>query len=802
MLNHPSYKEPTYTYMFKLSALLITVSVAIQAQGISGKVYSNADTTEVQFANVVLLDLSDSVFVTGVLTYLEGEFKIPPQDTGRYLLKISSLGYKNLWYPVHIKKADNNINLGTLYLKTQNELIDEVKVTGQMIRGKELVDRTVYEIPPEIEKSSTTGYDILKKIPAVQVDFNNNITIGGKRNFIIEIDGKQRDAEYLNRVMPEDIESVEVIHNPSGRYEGTIDAVLVIKLKPAARMGVSGNMGVMGKPYGNTTAAINGGIDYGFEKVTFYVSGFSFIQNLDNKTRTLNKYLFTQPDSVVEQLGRGNFGIRASSVNAGFDYYLNKKNSLSINYNYKPTQLKNELVHEGEIMKYGSLLNTNISKTNTDNSSKESNVSLFYRHEFEKPIQELTSENSYYVFNATDNNTFRNTFYELNGAPYDTFTRNEISVNQRTYVSSKWNYVHPLGMSARIESGLQLYHQTMDYDFTGPDTLQNNNYNYAEWRNAAYSGITYNKKKIGMQLNLRLEYSSIDINNSAPDGYFVWLPSANIQYKFSSSHNLKLTYNRRINRPGIYNLNPNIRYNTNNTFSTGNPQLKPEYRNLIQLTYTANIGKSFVSPHVYYEILTNKTGTRNYTDISPISGRAAIFSQPQNLLSGYEAGMGVSGFIKFVYLEGMLFKGHFNKYTDALSHIDSKDYYSYRITNYYTAPLFNEKLNVFAFLNYQGVTVDAQSKTYHPFIYGFGGNTKVKEDHTFGLFYMLPFNQNLKYNKSIVSTDLLYTENISTFDVNYFIQLQYHYKFNKGRAVKKIAKKVELESDTKSGGIR
>lgn len=775
--------------------------VNLSAQNITGHVYKAEDHSPVQFGNVVLLNLPDSSFNTGVVTYMEGEYSIKNVKPGEYLVKVSYMGYETKMEHISVGENSHDIQLEDFVLNAESQNINEVKVTANMIRGKELVDRTVYEIPPEIEKSSTTGYDILKKIPSVQVDFNNNISISGKNNFIIEVDGKQRDAEFLNRIMPEDIESIEIIHNPSGRYDGTIDAVLNIKLKPEARAGISGNIGAMVKPLGKPTAALNAGIDYGLKKITFYVSGFSFIQNLDNTSRISNQFLIFDPDSINNQVGNGDFSISASSLNTGFDYYLNKKNSLSLNYNLRPNHTKNKLNYTGSILRGETPIFLNGSETNTNNSSNESNISLFYKHEFNKPIQELTSENNFYFFNASDNNDFQNYLSELNGQSIEELLREESSLNKRKYFSSKWNYVHPLGMSMRVETGVQFYYQMMDYEFESNDTVMNNTYAYHEWRNAAYAGFTLNKKKLGFQVNLRIERSDIGMDNANANGYFTFLPSTNLQYKINSNQNIKLTYNRRISRPNIYNLNPNIRYNSNNTYTKGNLELKPELRDRLQLTYTMNFGKSFISPNIYYEFLSDKVSNRNLLSASPVNGAPTIVSQPQNLLTGYEMGFGMSGFVKFVYLDARIYKGHFEKFSDTLSQINARNYFSYSITNYFTVPLFKEKVNTFVFLNYRGISYDAQSKTYNPFLYGLGANMKIKENHTIGIFYLLPFQHELEFSKTITSTELLYTETSNNFNTDYFIQLQYHYKFNKGKAVKKLGKKSEFESDTKGGGL-
>ena len=197
-----------------------------------------------------------------------------------------------------------------------------------------MVDRTVYAIPEVIAKSSSNGYDILKKIPQVNVDFQNNITLNGSSNFIIQVDGRQRDREYLNKLLPSDIQSIEIISNPSGKYEGNIDGVINIILKKEARYGMNGNVGLSIKPFNKPTTQATGSLDYAMGKITFYVTAFTFSQRLRINSSTINN--FKMNDSTSNMSGKGGIKMPSWSINTGFDYYINDKNNLSFNISYKP----------------------------------------------------------------------------------------------------------------------------------------------------------------------------------------------------------------------------------------------------------------------------------------------------------------------------------------------------------------------------------------------------------------------------------------------------------------------------------
>jgi hypothetical protein len=428
---------------------------------------------------------------------------------------------------------------------------------------------------------------------------------------------------------------------------------------------------------------------------------------------------------------------------------------------------------------------------------------LFYKKQYAKPVKELTAEANFYVFKSQDHNNFSNNFYGM-----DTIleSRLEDNVNNRSYVTAKVDFVQPIGFSSRFETGYQFYYQQMNYNSNSSEVILSNVFDYSELRNAAYAGMTLNVKKFGFQAMLRAEYSNVLINRDSASNYFTPLPSANIQYKFNTSNNIKFTYNRRINRPGIYDLNPYPKLNaTNNFVSEGNQDLKPEYRDRLQLTYTLNFGGSNISPDIYYEAITHKIGQTYIPGESPLTHTPTLLSRPENILTGYERGLGLNSMLSLfkkvtISINGRIFQGHFNEFKDPWGSISARDYSSFSITSYAYAPV-GWKTNAFMFFSYNGVSVDAQSKTYNPAIYGLGAQ-KTAGNHTIGLFYLLPFSKNLLYNKTITEAQHYYTKTTSSFDVSYYIQVMYSYKFNKGKTVKKINRKTEVESDTKGGGIK
>ena len=786
-----------------LFLLLLLASISVQGQNIRGKVFMEKDKSPAQFASVGLVQLPDSSLVTGVITLTDGGYLFEKIKPGNYHIKVNFLGCTSAGKNVTVNTGNGDLLVDTIYLTETSTNLNEVTVLGERLKGKELVDRTVYAIPPLVARTSNNGYDILKKIPQVNVDFQNNVTLNGSNNFIIQVDGKQRDKEFLAKLLPGDIESIEIVSNPSGKYEGNIDGVINIILKKEARYGMNGNIGINIKPIKKLTTSATGSLEYSLGKISLYVTAFTFSQNLNIASSTNTTFKLKDSDSISNMAGNGGIKVTNSSVNTGLDYYINDKNNLSFNISYKPIKQDVDVLSETFLyINNKNPENTITSLSNNGLKSDETTASLFYKKTFKKAIQEFTADVNYYTFTSNERNDFTNNRFLYNtDIKINSLTRLEENKNNRNYFSAKLNYVHPIGLSAKIETGYQLYYQQLSYNFKINTIELNNVFDYAELRNSIYAGFTFNKKKIGFQTMVRIENSNITADSVTSPNYFCVLPSVNLQYKFSATHNLKFTYNRRINRPGIYDMYPFSKVSQNYAVTQGNPNLKPDYRDRLQLTYTWNFGSNYFSPNIYYEYLTNKVGQRYLSIKSPIDSAITTFTKPYNLLSGYEYGGGINAMLWFVNINARIFKGHFDEYTEQAFAIPANDYFSYSLTSYAFAPLDKaKKTTAYVFLSYNGVSMDSYTKTYSIPFYGCGVQKQIK-DHSLGVFFLLPFSTDIKFRRTETETPAYHIQNILGFDVSYYIQVMYSFKFNRGKNVKKLDRKVEVESDSKSQGI-
>jgi len=170
--------------------ILLVTTISVNGQNVRGIVCLEADKTPLAFATVGLVQLPDSSMITGVITLTDGGYLLENVKPGNYFIRVSFVGYKTSGKAVIVDTSKMEVVADTIFLSETTASIGEVMVVGERLKGKEMVDRTVYAIPTVVSKSAMNGYELLKKIPQVNVDFQNNVTLNGSSNFIIQVDGR------------------------------------------------------------------------------------------------------------------------------------------------------------------------------------------------------------------------------------------------------------------------------------------------------------------------------------------------------------------------------------------------------------------------------------------------------------------------------------------------------------------------------------------------------------------------------------------------------------------------------------
>ena len=787
--------------MRKVLVLLLCLTLVFQANArlvLTGVITDKQDTKPVEGATVELLRLPDSTAVESIKTSSEGLFMLYKADTvSAFCLRIRHLIYKEFTLSVPRKTSGMINNLGTLALEPAQFNLKEIVVKGVKVSVTELGDRTVYGIPEGIQKTSTDGVDVLRKIPSVQVDYlNEDITVNGKSNIKIEVDGISRDKGYLKRLHPSQISKMEIITSPSGKYDSDVDAVINVVTNPAMRYGLKGMayLGAFPISTDSYVGLVNGSLDYGLEKISYYVAANGIVQNVGIKS-DMNR---TAGADVISQSGNQNVNVGLANVNMGFIYDPDEKNDLSFNlaYNNMGIDMTNDSWYHNTVSGINSMYKTE-STTNQSNGGLTS--SLFYKHSFDKKTQHgLEAELKYY--NSLGNQTetdFQNFYYDAADSTelYHTSLQKELSKTNVKTLTGQTNYNLPFDSVYFFNVGINGNWNNYMTDNTSalPSVVD---MNYTDGRLGGYAELSRTLSKGNIKLGSRFESSRVVINGSSPHTYYSLLPYVNGFWRLNPNNSIKLAYSRRVIRPSTDQLNPMVSAVDSQTIAKGNMNLKPAYRDNFQLTYNWKIShKSLVfnlSPQLFFE---NKTGLiQTILSKNPVTG--LYESTPTNVSNGYEYGsaLAVNSQLGPIMLNSNFRYTfyHIDAYLDQIAAM-SRSSWNW---NSFAMSQLPHNFNWMAMVNVSGPVLDGQTVSKNSMMYLLGLGKQFKNNSTLRLMVYNPFS-----NYFFKSTSTIRNNNFTQVSNNYLrkdygFMLLYVYSFKLGNNMVERAKRTEDQQNS------
>ncbi len=585
---------------------------------ISGTITDATTKLPVEFATVALTAPNSEKPINGSICDDKGKFSITKIPNGTYRLIISFIGYENVVVDnVIISDKNHTIDVGSLKMSTGSKELEAVVIEGQRALVEEKVDRTVYNAENDQTSRGGDATDVLKRVPMLSVDMDGNVSLRGNQNIKVLINNKPSTisassvADALKQIPADQIKTVEVITSPSAKYdaEGSAGIINIITKKNTLQgltLNVDGSSG-----YRGTNLGLNGSYRKG--KMGFSLGGFGRSgYNISGKFNNSQLTTATQPDgSTAQSLNLQEATTRGSNLfgntTFGWDYDIDKSNSLTASvkygtrngYNYQDNLLTQ--IYQSDIMTSSSLRNVN-----TTDQSGTVDASLNYTHTFKKPQQEF---NILTLFSRNNrNNDFVNSI--MNESDYSIINRlkNEnTSFNQEFTIQA--DYQTPIGTTQMLEFGGKNISRKVSSDYKyfaalGADgdyvpavnSSLANIFSYNQNITAGYLSYTLSMKSgYSLKAGTRYEYTTINANFATEKGpviipsYGVLVPSVNLSKKLNSGGTLKVAYNRRIQRPSIQFLNPNIQASNPYSITVGNPSLGPEYTNNYELSYSTFI---------------------------------------------------------------------------------------------------------------------------------------------------------------------------------------------------------------------
>ena len=596
---------------------------------ISGLVLDSADQQPIEYVTVMIYSKADSSLITGGHTDISGRFAIPdvPENQEIYL-KFRFIGYTELVLRDLIPTGQQ-LDLGTILLSKSVQNIDDVTVSAERAEVEQYVDKQVFNAD-KMNPSGNTALDLLREIPSILIDENNEITFRGQAGITILIDGRPINASpthYLQSIGANQVEKIEVISNPSAKYdaEGTTGIINVLLKKNATR-GFSGSTSFM---YGRgVNNRYNGNLDLSFNtrKWNFFTSYFINDTKSSHDSYTLREIF--SGDTVTDRLISDGTDLSSSLsqiIRAGVDFFPNDKNTLYAAATYNPGKVS----IPGEIRYSNEFTGLN-STRETDNSGPINyyDVNAGWQSTLGKSVT-LDFDNQY---SLNEHITKEEITERINSGDVI-----ETSTEGREYtrnLMSRLDFGIPVNDSLNFEVGAKYTMRLQNADLALSTHVNSididsgfvSNFAYDQSIIAGYLIGNKTWKKWSLKIGLRAEQTMTEsrIPNDGftfTNNYFSLFPSGFVTYKTGKHTMVYANVSRRINRPQMHMVNPFIYYSDRYLVEVGDPELRPEFVYASQLGVSRYTRKLGFDAHLFFKHIEdrNRRYLRQEGELSVIS---------------------------------------------------------------------------------------------------------------------------------------------------------------------------------------
>ncbi|MFT4153619.1 outer membrane beta-barrel protein [Parafilimonas sp.] len=554
----------------------------------------------------------DGMVSRSKVSNLDGRFTVESiAAKNEIMLQASSIGYAAVSKKINLAgyaKKGNAIDIGTLHLTVQANALQTVVVTAQAAPAMKFgIDSKVFNVEKNIAAQGGSGVDVMKNIPSVSVDAEGNVQLRNSTPQIF-IDGRPTILT-LDQIAADDIERVELITNPSAKYDASSSGGIInIILKKNKTIGLNGIVSVGGGTPGVLNDDLN--LNYRAKKFNLFASGN---YNRGKGTAIERTYRENKDDGIItdyfNQSTNNNRLREFYSVRFGADYFIDDKSTLSFmqgfnNGKFATDQTQNQEYYDDEkILDY-----TGVRLSTSNGNFKRGSSRLSFERKFNSPDNKLTADVTYNTGSRNNSDYIVNNFYNPDGSDYQPATRVRNSgLTDEYQVNGQIDYSNKISDNKRIEFGLRTFynHNKSNFATYSIDEAENetklplsNNIKYTEKVNAGYFNYANGWKSFVYQVGLRAELSELDgsmIDSNLSFGYkfpngfkdlkYVLFPSFFITKHISESEDIQFNYSKRIRRPRFWEVNPFIDMDDPLNISQGNPALNPEYTNSFELNY-------------------------------------------------------------------------------------------------------------------------------------------------------------------------------------------------------------------------
>src|SRR6056297_3380209 len=590
--------------------------ISMQGQNleVSGKIIDHETNEPLPYATVVFFQLADSTMAGNGLSEDNGEFTVN-LEKGSYYGTIKFMGFEDYQIPAFALSGDKNF--GTLRVKSGAVAL--VEVTAEKSQMVFKLDRRVFNVGKDLTSAGNNAADILNNVPSVNVDTEGNVSLRGSGSVRILVNGKPSgllsagETEALLRMQGDIIESVEVITNPSARYEAEGEAGIInIILKKNKDKGFNGSFGTtIGYP---TQIGASYNLNYRHQKLNFF-SNFGLDYRRapgggNSEQRFFNNGTLTDFFTSETDQTRGGLG---GYVQGGLDWNISEKNLLTATLLYRSGEDRNDAtVIYRDFDASQTLLNKTTRNTVENETEHNLEAAVNFTKTFDQQDRKWTVDFKYILDDDTEIADYVQNELETD----ETLIQRSSNTEDETTFLFQTDYTHPLTESLTLEGGMRIDLRTVNNDFIVEEEKENtfdplpefnDQLQYTEDIYAAYLIGGYEWGAFSTQVGLRLEVSDItaallDSETQNDQDYTNLFPSLNLSYKATEKDQVQISYSRRISRPYFRRLLPFSNYNNPRNNSIGNPNLRPEFTHSGELGYLRYFGKGTFLASLYYRL--------------------------------------------------------------------------------------------------------------------------------------------------------------------------------------------------------
>lgn len=620
-------KRTNIIYLILGLFLILPFSSSSQNEAmVKGKVLEFNSKNPLDYATIIIYSQKDSSMISGETTNAQGDYfiKIP---YGNYFGKIEFIAYhSHIIAPFTLTPENNILNVGITELMFNSTSLKEVEVMTSKGNMQMTLDKKVYNVGKDISNSGGTITDILSNVPSVEVNEEGIISLRGNSGVQILIDGKPsamagKNGAGLKQLSANQVERIEVITNPSAKYEAEgIAGIINIVLKKENKPGINGsiNLTVGHRDIYGVVANLN-----------YRKNRFNFFSNIGLDYRnnhgfgTLYQEIRNDSLTIMEFERNHVLGGVWGNARLGIDYYFNNNNILTTAVNFQQGQDNDEvnMIYQDYVDDLSNPIGISSRDDNTVKDETNLEYSLTYTRKLGIKGHELIGDIRFQDVQKLDGSELIGKYFDsnFNLIGIENLEQRSSDVEGERRLITKIDYSCPISQNGKIELGYQGAFRKIKNNFKVEErtindwrelTSVSNDFKYNENIYGIYGTYKYTKGGLGYQIGARMEYTDVQTvlvktNIENPRKYFNFFPSVNLKYDLKNNNALKVSYSRRVRRPTYNDLSPFFTYNDPRNQFKGNPDLKPEYTDSYELSHVKYWENGSLSSAIFYRQRTN-----------------------------------------------------------------------------------------------------------------------------------------------------------------------------------------------------